>query len=150
MATANILLLQKVENLGYEGETVSVRAGYARNFLLPRKLAIPVTYANKKQVEALLKRRVEREQKELELARELAQNLSNLVISIAVKTGENGKLFGTVTSAHLSDKLSEHGFKVERKKIHLETIKTIGKHVAKIKLHNDVVVDFAFEVVSEN
>ena len=149
MATNNILLLQKVDNLGYEGDIVTVRAGYARNYLLPQKLAIPVTYANKKQIDALIRRREERKVHELEHARELAQQVCELTISFSVKAGEQGKMFGAITAADLAKKFEENSLKIERKKIHLEPVKSLGTHKAEIKLHNDVVVEFLFEVTQE-
>lgn len=150
MATSSILLLQKVENLGYEGDTVTVRAGYARNYLLPRKLAVPVTHANKKQIEALMKRREERKIKELEHARELAQQIKEVQVLFTVKTGEQGKMFGAITAADLMKQFQEKGLHVEKKQIHLPTVKDLGSHKAEIRLHSEVIFDFIFEVVSEN
>ena len=93
MANNQVLLLQPIKGLGAEGDTVTVRAGYARNFLLPRKLALPITQANKKHVESLLKAREAREQKEFEDARTLGEKIASTNIAIAVKTGEGGKMF---------------------------------------------------------
>lgn len=150
MATSSILLLQKVENLGYEGDTVTVRAGYARNYLLPRKLAVPVTHANKKQIEALMKRREERKIKELEHARELARQIKEVQVLFTVKTGEQGKMFGAITAADLMKQFKEKGLHVEKKQIHLPTVKDLGSHKAEIRLHSEVIFDFIFEVGSEN
>ena len=94
MANSEVLLLQPIKGLGAEGDTVTVRAGYARNFLLPRKQALPITQANKKHVESLLKAREAREQKEFESARALGEQIEKTSIAIAVKTGEGGKMFG--------------------------------------------------------
>ena len=149
MATSEILLLQKVDHLGYEGDVVNVRAGYARNFLLPRSLAIPVTRANKKQIDALLIRRKEREVKELQEAKEFAVKIRELSISFTVKTGENGKMFGAVTAADLAKKFTEQGFSIDRRKIALEPVKHVGRSMAKIRLHPEVTVDFEFEVSAE-
>ena len=151
MAHSEILLLKPVEGLGNEGDQVKVRAGYARNFLLPRKDAVPVTKANRKQVEALKKRRGLREAQELSGAQELAKKLEKTGLAFAVKTGEGGKMFGAVTSADVHDKLAAAGFTIERKRIHLFTpVKTLGRHTVKVKLHADVTVELAFDVVSEN
>ncbi|HRE81707.1 MAG TPA: 50S ribosomal protein L9 [Opitutaceae bacterium] len=151
MAHNEILLLQPVDGLGGEGDQVKVRAGYARNFLLPRKIAVPVTRANKKHVEALKKRRAEREASELSGAQEIARKLEKTSLAFAVKTGEGGKLFGAVTAADVHAKLAESGLNIDKKRIHLHTpVKTLGKHEVKIKLHADVSVDLAFDVVSEN
>ena len=107
MATTKVLILKPVENLGGEGEQVTVKAGYARNFLFPKKVAIPVNKANKKQIEALIKARELREAKELENAQALAKVLADMSIAFAVKTGEGGKLFGSVTAADLLAKIAE-------------------------------------------
>lgn len=151
MAHTEILLLKPVDGLGGEGDQVKVRAGYARNFLLPKKFAAPLTLANRKQVEALKKRRAQREANELEGAQKIAQQLEKLSVAFAVKTGEGGKMFGAITAADLHAKLVESGIEIERKKIHLHTpVKTLGKHEVKIKLHAEVSVELSFDVVSEN
>jgi len=151
MAHSEILLLKPVENLGGEGDQVRVRAGYARNFLLPRKLAIPLTEANRKQVEALRKARAAREERELDGARKLAARIESTRIALAVKTGEGGKMFGAVTAADIHAKLVEAGVEIDRKKIHVyNPIKTLGQHTTKIRLHPEVQVEFSFDVVSEN
>jgi len=151
MAHSEVLLVKPVEGLGGEGDQVKVRSGYARNFLLPRELAVPVTTANRKQVEALKKRRAEREATELNGAQELAKKLEKASLAFAVTTGEGGKLFGSVTAADLHDKLVAAGFTIDRKRILLHTpVKTLGKHTVKLKLHADVTVELPFDVVSEN
>ena len=151
MAHSEVLLVKPVEGLGGEGDQVKVRAGYARNFLLPRNLAVPVTTANRKQVEALKKRRAEREATELNGAQDLAKKLEKASLAFAVTTGEGGKMFGSVTAADLHDKLVAAGFTIDRKRIQLHTpVKTLGKHAVKLKLHPDVTVELSFDVVSEN
>src|SRR5471032_421071 len=151
MAHSEILLVKPVEGLGGEGDQVKVRAGYARNFLLPRKIAVPLTASNRKHVDALKKRRAEREQTELSGAQELAKKLEKASLAFAVKTGEGGKMFGAITAQDIHDKLTAAGVPIEKKKIHLHTpVKTLGKHEVKIKLHADVSVDISFDVVSEN
>jgi large subunit ribosomal protein L9 len=151
MAHSEILLLKPVEGLGGEGDQVKVRAGYARNFLLPRRDAVPLTVANRKQVESLKKRRAQREAKELSGAQEIAKLLEKTSLAFVVKTGEGGRLFGSITANDIHDKLVAAGLQIEKKKIHLHTpVKTLGKHEVKIKLHADVSVDLAFDVVSEN
>jgi len=151
MAHSEVLLLQPVEGLGAEGDQVKVRAGYARNFLLPRKVAAPLTTANRKQVDALKKRRAEREIKELSGAQELAKRIEKVSIAFAVKTGEGGKMFGAITAQDLHEKLVQGGIDIEKKRIHLHTpVKTLFKHETSIKLHADVSVTVSFDVVSEN
>jgi len=151
MAHTEVLLLKPLENLGAEGDQVKVRAGYARNFLYPQKLAVPLTQANRKHVESLKKRRAEREVKELEGAQELARKLEKVSLAFAVKTGEGGKMFGAITSTDLHKKLEEAGILIDKRRIYLHTpVKTLGKHETKIKLHNEITVDISFDVVSEN
>jgi large subunit ribosomal protein L9 len=151
MANSEILLLKPVDGLGGEGDQVKVRAGYARNYLLPHKFAVPVTQANRKHVDALKKRRAERETHELTGAQEIAQKLAKVSIAFAVKTGEGGKMFGAITAIDLHDKLVAAGFTLDKKRVHLHTpVKTLGQHTVKIKLHADVAVDLTFDVVSEN
>ncbi len=151
MAHHEILLIKPVDGLGAEGDQVRVRAGYARNFLLPQGKALPLTQSNRKQVEALKKSRGLREAKELDGAQELARKLEKTAVAIAVKTGEGGKLFGAVTANDLHDKLAAAGLTIDKRRIHLgQPVKTLGKHEVKIRLHPDVTVEFSFEVVSEN
>lgn len=151
MATSKVLLIKPVENLGGEGDQVSVKAGYARNFLLPKKLAVPISKANKKQIEALLKARQLREAKELENAQALANAIAQMSIAFAVKTGEGGKLFGSITAADLTARIAEGGIELPKKAVLLERpVKELGKHTAHVKLHKDVRFDIEFEVVSEN
>jgi len=151
MATKEILLLKPVDGLGGEGDQVKVRAGYARNFLLPRGFATPMTLANRNHVDALRRRRAEREASELNGAQELAKKLAKLSIAFAVKTGEGGKMIGAITAADVHQKITEAGIDLDRKKIHLyNPVKTLGKHEVKVKLHQEVSVEVSFDVVSEN
>lgn len=151
MANSQVLLLQPVSGLGAEGDTVTVRAGYARNYLLPRKQALPITQANKKYVESLLKARETREQKEIESAKALGGRIEKIHLAIAVKTGEGGKMFGAVTAGDLLKRLEEEGIELAKKQLGLsQPIKELGSHVAQVKLHANVQADLKFEVVSEN
>lgn len=151
MANSEVLLLKPVDGLGAEGDQVKVRAGYARNFLLPQGMAMPLTQANRKRIEALKKARALREAKELDGAQAIAKQIEKAAIAIAVKTGEGGKLFGAVTANDIHDKLAAAGITVEKRRIHLgQPIKTLGKHEVKIRLHPEVSVDLSFDVVSEN
>ncbi len=151
MANHEVLLLKPVDGLGAEGDQVKVRAGYARNFLLPQGMAVPLTGANRKRVEALKKARGLREAKELTGAQALAKQIEKAGIAIAVKTGEGGKLFGAVTTHDIHDKLTAAGITVDKRRIHLgQPIKTLGKHEVKIRLHPEVSVELSFDVVSEN
>ena len=151
MAYSEVLLLKPVDGLGGEGDQVKVRAGYARNFLLLQGLAVPLTRANKKQVESLKKRRAEREAQELVGAQELGKKIEKTSLVFVVKTGDGGKMFGAVTTNDIHEKLAQAGLDIEKRKILLNTpVKELGQHTVKIKLHADVAVDLNFDVVSEN
>ena len=151
MATNQVLLLQPIKGLGAEGDTVTVRAGYARNFLLPRKIALPITHANKKQMESLLKAREAREVQELDAARELAAKISSTTIAVAVKTGEGGKMYGAVTANDLIIRLKEEGIELVKKQISLPApVKDLGSHTVAVKLNSEISSELKFEVVSEN
>ena len=151
MAHTEVLLLQPVDGLGGEGDQVKDRAGYARNFLLPKGFAAPMTVANRERVDALRKRRAEREAAELNGAQELAKKLEAISIAFAVQTGEGGKMFGAITAADLHAKIVEAGVELDKKKVHLYTpVKTLGYHTSKIKLHAEVSVELSCDVVSEN
>ncbi|MES2697039.1 MAG: 50S ribosomal protein L9 [Verrucomicrobiota bacterium] len=151
MANTEVLLVKPVEGLGGEGDQVKVRAGYARNFLLPRKIAVTLNASNKKHVDSLKKRRAEREQGELSTAQELGKKLEKTSLAFAVKTGEGGRMFGAITAQDVHEKLVAAGIELDKRKIHLFTpVKTLGKHTVKVKLHTDVTVEVPFDVVSEN
>lgn len=151
MAHTELLLLQPIENLGNEGDQVTVRAGYARNYLLPRKLALPVTRANSKHMQALRERAEKRLAQELAGAQALAAKLEKVSIAFAVQTGPGGKMFGAITAQDLIDRLAQEGIQLEKRQVNLYTpVKSLGKHTTKIRLHADVSVEIDFEVVSEN
>ena len=146
MAFTEVLLIKPVDGLGAEGEQVRVRAGFARNYLLPQGIALPVNRSNTKYVEALKKAR------DLDTANATAAKLAAIKLVFAVKTGEGGKMFGAISTAEISAKLAEHGLEIERKRIHLGQgpVKLLGKHTTSIRLHGSVMVEQEFEVVSEN
>jgi large subunit ribosomal protein L9 len=140
MAKTEVILTHNVLGLGAESDHVKVAAGYARNYLFPQGLAIPLTAANKRRLEVLRQRRSERESKELTTMTELGQALSKLTLVIQVKTGEDGKLFGSVTAGTIADEL-KHQFDamVDKRKIHLpHAIKNVGDHEVELRLHQQV------------
>jgi len=140
MPKTEVILTHNVVGLGAESDHVKVAAGYARNYLFPQGLAIPLTMANKRQIEALQKRRVDREAKELHTMTELASTLSKLTLVIHMRTGEDGKLFGSVTSGTIADELRhQYDAQVDKRKIHLQQpIKNLGEHEIPLHLHHDV------------
>ena len=135
-----VILTHNIVGLGGESDNVKVARGYARNYLFPQRLAIPLTHANKRRIEVLQKRRAERESHEFNTMSELAKGLSNLICVIAVKAGEDGKMFGTVTAGMIADQL-KHQFDVslEKRRIRLEhPIKTLGEYEVELHLHAEV------------
>src|SRR5688572_3029804 len=140
MPKTEVILTHNVVGLGAESDHVKVAAGYARNFLFPQGLAIPLTLANKKQIQALQKRRVDREHKELHSMTELASTLSKLTLLVKVKTGEDGKMFGSVTAGTIADELRhQYDAQLDKRKIHLQhPIKSLGEHEVPLHLHHDV------------
>ena len=147
-----VILLKELKGKGGEGDVIDVAAGFANNFLLTQGIAVPVTQANRKQIEALKKARAIREAKELDDAKAVAAKLEGVALSFAVKTGEGGKLFGSVSTADIATKLAEQGIEIARKQIHLANgpIKLLGTHTASIKLHAEITVELSVELVSEN
>jgi len=135
-----VILTHNIVGLGAESDQVKVAAGYARNFLFPQRLAIPLTQANKRQIEALRQRRAEREAHEFNTMTELSKALSKFVCLIEVKAGEDGKMFGSVTAGMIADEL-KHQFDIslDKRKIHLEhPIRMLGDHEVELNLHAEV------------
>ena len=145
-----VILRQHVDNLGRRGEIVKVADGYARNYLLPRKLALVATEGNKKQIE---RERVKFDAKEAEekgVADAMAQRLASVELAISRKVGETEALYGSVTSADIATALGTRGFEVDRRKLQLqEPIKKIGEFEVPVRLHRDVTVNVKVRVVPE-
>ncbi len=140
MAKTEVILTHSIVGLGGESDQVRVAAGYARNYLFPQRLAIPVSQANKRHLEALKQKRAEREAHEFNHMAEVAKALSKLICVIKVKTGEDGKLFGSVTNGTIADEL-KHQFDIalDKKKIHLESaIRALGEYEVQLNLHAEV------------
>ena len=140
MAKTEVILTHNIVGLGAESDQVRVAAGYARNYLFPQGLAIPLTGANKRRLEALKQRRAEREAHELNTMTELAKGISKLICVVTVKTGEDGKMFGTVTSGMIADQLkNQFEITLDKRKIHLDQpIRALGEHEIELRLHADV------------
>jgi large subunit ribosomal protein L9 len=145
-----VILREHVDHLGRRGEIVKVADGYARNFLLPRKLALPATAGNKKHVERERRILETREAEEKGQAAALATRLSAIDIRIARRVGETEALYGSVTAADIADQLMANGFEIDRRKLILpEPIKTLGDHAVPLKLHREVTVPLTVHVVKE-
>src|SRR5579859_1619036 len=150
MAKTEVILTHNIVGLGGESDQVRVAAGYARNYLFPQGLAIPVTGANKRRLEALKQRRAEREAHELNTMTELAKSISKLICVVTVKTGEDGKMFGTVASGMIADQLkTQFDISLDKKKIHLEQpIRALGDYEVELRLHPDVTSSLKVHVES--
>ncbi len=140
MPKTEVVLTHNIVGLGAESDQVKVAAGYARNYLFPQRLAIPLTMANKRQIESLRQRRAEREAHEFNTMTELAKGVAKLICIIKVKAGEDGKMFGSVTAGTIADEL-KHQFDItlDKRKIHLEhPIRALGDHEVELHLHAEV------------
>jgi len=140
MAKTEVILTHNIVGLGGESDQVKVAAGYARNYLFPQRLAIPLTQANKRHIEALKQRRAEREAHEFNTMTELAKGVQKLICVVKVKAGEDGKMFGAVTAGMITDEL-KHQFDIalDKRKIHLEhPIKNLGEYEIELHLHPEV------------
>ena len=146
----DVILREDVEKLGTRGQLVKVAPGYARNFLLPKKLAVAATESNKKIVEQERQAHLRREAKVVGEAGELGKMMASVVVTISQKAGENGQLFGSVTSKDIADALEAQGYSIERRKIGLEEpIKSLGEFKVPLRLHHEVTVDITVNVVKE-
>ncbi len=143
-----VILREHVENLGHRGDVVKVAAGYARNYLLPRKLALPVTEENRKQIERERKVAEARDLAERQDAEAVATRMSELDLSFARRVGENDTLYGSVTAADIAEALVERAFDIEKRKVHLhEPLKQLGEFTVPVKLHRDVTAQLKVRVV---
>ncbi len=145
-----VILREEVEKLGRRGDVVKVSAGYARNFLLPKRMAVAATDSNKKIVEQEKQAHLRREAKEISDASDLAKIMAAVEVTIAQKAGDNDQLFGSVTATDIAGALDKQGYSIDRRKVHLEEpIKTLGDFKAAVKLHREVTVHIPVHVVRE-
>jgi large subunit ribosomal protein L9 len=145
-----VILRQDVEKLGSRGQVVKVASGYARNFLLPNKIAVPATDANRKIVEQERQAHVRKEAKQKGEAEDLAKLVNGVSLTIAQKAGENDQLFGSVTSKDIAEGLAAQNFEIDRRKIQMdEPIKQLGDYKIPVRLHKDVTAEIAVHVVKE-
>ena len=146
-----IILNQDVKGLGYKYDIVKVRPGYARNFLIPKGIAVLATESNKKVQAENLKQRAFKEDKLRKEATANVEKLANVTIKIGAKAGESGKIFGSVTNIQVAEALKASGFDIERKNIEIngESIKSLGNYSAKVRLFKEITANVNFEVVAE-
>ena len=147
----NVILEQDLPNLGNKDDIVTVKDGYARNYLIPKGYAINATAQAKKVHEEILRQRSHKEEQLKEAAMKMAEELKKVSLTIGAKTSTKGKIFGSVNTIQIAEALTEKGFEVERKNISIkdDLIKEIGSYSATVKLHKEVLVDIPFEIVSE-
>jgi large subunit ribosomal protein L9 len=145
-----VILREDISNLGTRGQVVKVAAGYARNFLIPKKLAVTATGSNKKIVEQERQAHLRKEAKLQSEAQDLAKLVNGVSVTIRQKSGENDQLFGSVTSKDVADALAAKGFTIDRRKIQLdEPIKSLGEFKVPVKLHKDVTAEVTVVVAKE-
>ena len=150
MAHTQVLLREDIDNLGARGEIVRVKAGYARNYLMPRNLAVEATANNVRQIEGERAALAKREAKERSTAELQAGQLAKLTLKFERKVGEAGVLYGSVTSMDIAHELKEQGYEVDRRKIVLrEPIKRFGNYSVPVRLHRDVTVELPVSVLGE-
>ncbi len=145
-----VILREDIEKLGARGQMVKVAPGYARNYLLPRRLAVAATESNKKIVEQERQAHLRLEAKEVADATDLGKMMANLSVTISQKAGDNEQLFGSVTSKDIADLLEKQGYTIDRRKIILaEPIKTLGEFKVPLRLHRDVTTEITVHVTKE-
>src|SRR5579863_7852198 len=145
-----IILREDIDKLGARGQVVRVAAGYARNYLLPKRLAVEATESNKKIVEQERQAHLRREAKQKGEAEDLSKLLSGVTVTIAQKAGENDHLFGSVTSKDVAEALAQKNYTIDRRKIQLdEPIKQLGEFKIPVRLHRDVTAEITVQVVKE-
>lgn len=150
MATTTVLLREDVDHLGARGEIVKVKAGFARNYLLPRRLAVEATPGNVRQIEAERAALLKREARERATAEAQSAQMKDLRLTFERKVGEHGLLYGSVTAMHIADALKEKGYEVDRRRVHLaEPIKETGDYTVSVRLHRDVNVEIPVTVTGE-
>ena len=144
-----VILIQDVANLGYKHDIIKVKDGYGRNYLIPNKYAVIANESNLKQRNETIKQQEHKQAQMLADAEALAAKLAETAIQVAVKANEDGKIFGTVTTAQISDALAAQGINIDKKVITVEAIKELGEHVAVARLHREVKAEIKLNVVAE-
>jgi large subunit ribosomal protein L9 len=146
----DLILREDIDKLGNRGDLVKVADGYARNYLLPKRLAVPATESNKKIVEQERQGHLRREVKLVGEAQDLAKLMSGVTVTIAQKAGEMDQLFGSVTSKDIAEALEKQDYHIDRRKIHLaEPIRQLGEYKVPVRLHRDVTAEILVNVVKE-
>lgn len=145
----DVILKEDIKGLGYKNDTVSVKPGYGRNYLIPQGFAIIANKVNSKMIEENIRQAAHKAEKLKADAEEVAAKLGDVTLEIKTKAGESGKIFGAVTALQISDALTAKGFDIDRKKISLGSIKELGEYTAEVDLHKEVKAEIKLSVVSE-
>lgn len=144
-----VILIQDVANLGYKNDIVKVRDGYGRNYLIPNRLAVIANDSNRKQLAENMKQQAHKLAKQLADAKALAEKLASTVITLSAQANEDGKIFGSITTAQVSEALKAQGFDIDRKIITVESVKELGEAMAVAKLHREVKAQIKLNIVAE-
>lgn len=144
-----IILREKIDKLGDEGQVVKVRPGYARNFLIPKGLAFPANTANASQIEHRKKMALDQRRRQVKTDEDLARALSEVSVAIPARVGEEERIFGSVTSKNISDALMAKGFKVDRRKIQVDPIRSLGEYTATVRLSGEISADLKVNVIEQ-
>ncbi|MEQ9404961.1 MAG: 50S ribosomal protein L9 [Cyclobacteriaceae bacterium] len=146
-----VILREDIQGLGYKNDTVAVKPGYGRNFLIPRGMAIIASNSNRKRIDEEIRQASHKAEKAMKDATEIADKIGELTIEIQTKAGESGKIFGAITPIQVAEALAAKGFEIDRKRITFETkIKELGEYKAIIDLHKEVHHPIGVKVVSES
>ncbi|MEM9857616.1 MAG: 50S ribosomal protein L9 [Bacteroidota bacterium] len=145
----DVILRQDIQGLGYKNDTVSVKPGYGRNYLIPQGFAIIANDSNQKMIAENIKQAAHKAEKLKKDAEDLAKKIGNTALEIGSKAGDSGKIFGAVTTLQVSEALKSKGIEVDRKKISLPTIKELGEYTALIDLHREVKHEIQIKVIAE-
>ena len=144
-----VILKEDIQGLGYKNDTVTVKAGYGRNYLIPKGIAILANKSNRKKIDEIIKQHAHKAEKLKQDAEAVAEKIGELTLDIKVKAGESGKIFGAVTALQVADALADKGFEIDRKKISFGQIKNLGEFEAELDLHKEVHHKITLNVTSD-
>ncbi|MEQ6120212.1 50S ribosomal protein L9 [Reichenbachiella sp. MALMAid0571] len=145
----DVILKEDIKGLGYKNDTVSVKPGYGRNYLIPQGIAILANKSNRKKIDEIIKQHAHKAEKLKQDAQDIADKIGEMVLEIKAKAGESGKIFGAVTALQVADALAAKGFEIDRKKISFGQIKNIGEYEAELDLHKEVHHTITLNVVED-
>ena len=147
----DVILKEDIPSLGHKDDIITVKDGYARNYLIPKGLAINATRPAKKMHEEIMRQRAHKEEKIRQEAESLSKKMSSLSLTIGAKTSTKGKIFGSVNTIQIAEALKAEGYDIDRKNITIkeELIKEVGDYTATVKLHKDVMVEIPFKIIAE-